>query len=290
VLFAIVPANAQDATVGGLRISGGWVRESIGPAPTGAAYMDFHNTSARTITLTGATSPAADKVVLHATTRDGNVLRMRPIESLEIRPGETVSLAPGGHHFMFTGVKTPFRSGMSVALTLILSDGRTVTVAAPVRSIQGGAAQPHHGDHESHHDKAQGDNEHHGGAHSDEPHHGANAWNAPAHLAQRANPIDATHTSVDRGRALFSATCADCHGSDARGSGPHAESLETKPADLSVMGRAHPPGDIAWKIESGRGDMPGFGKALSERDIWDLVNFVRQVGDGRGEHHHGQHE
>ncbi|MDA0366974.1 MAG: copper chaperone PCu(A)C [Proteobacteria bacterium] len=145
VLFAVVPAEAQEATTGELRISGGWVRESIGPTPTGAAYMEFHNAGTRTITLTGATSPAADTVVLHATTRDGDILRMRPIDSLAFRPGETVSLAPGGHHFMFTGVKTPFRSGMSVDLTFTFSDGRTITVAAPVRRIQSGGVEPHHG-------------------------------------------------------------------------------------------------------------------------------------------------
>ena len=40
---------------------------------------------------------------------DGNVMRMRELEKgLEIPPGATVELKPGGFHIMFMGLKAPF--------------------------------------------------------------------------------------------------------------------------------------------------------------------------------------
>jgi putative copper resistance protein D len=92
-------------------------------------------------------------------------------------------------------------------------------------------------------------------------------------------PIAATGDSIRRGRDLFAAHCAACHGVAGRGDGPAAAGLLQQPADLSAAHTAdHTPGDIFWWVTHGLGlAMPAFGDRLSVEDRWHLVNFVRTL-------------
>jgi putative copper resistance protein D len=93
-------------------------------------------------------------------------------------------------------------------------------------------------------------------------------------------PEPATPESIRRGRELFLANCAVCHGDDGRGDGPAAERLVQRPADLTSPHTAdHTPGDIFWWVTHGLGlAMPPFGDRLSADERWDVVNFVRALG------------
>jgi mono/diheme cytochrome c family protein len=89
--------------------------------------------------------------------------------------------------------------------------------------------------------------------------------------------------SIRRGRALFTAHCAPCHGPSGRGDGPAGAGLLQRPADLTASHTAdNTPGDLYWRITHGLGlAMPAFGDRLSIRERWDLVNFVRTLATGR---------
>lgn len=109
-------------------------------------------------------------------------------------------------------------------------------------------------------------------------------WMAPEEAAARENPISADPASVERGAKLYQAHCAVCHGPTGLGDGPAGAALTPKPTNLTEMAGQHPPGDLAWKIENGRGAMPAWKGILSESQIWDLVNYIKRLG--REEHHH----
>lgn len=104
-------------------------------------------------------------------------------------------------------------------------------------------------------------------------------WTAPAEAARRANPVPKDRSSRERGRKLFEANCTGCHGSTGRGDGPAAARLETLPPDLYETAGQHPDGDLAWKIANGRGAMPAWKGILTENQVWDLVNFIRDLDD-----------
>jgi mono/diheme cytochrome c family protein len=81
---------------------------------------------------------------------------------------------------------------------------------------------------------------------------------------------------VDVGRADFMRYCASCHGVDAHGKGPVAETLRTPPADLTRIAKRHggrfPAGDIAAFIDGrtvvtahGTREMPVWGRILGEK-------------------------
>jgi mono/diheme cytochrome c family protein len=98
-----------------------------------------------------------------------------------------------------------------------------------------------------------------------------------------ANPIPDTVTSATAGQTLYLATCAACHGVDARGGGPQAGTTAVRPPSL-VSGHLnqHTDGDIFYWITNGLpGGMPAWGSKLSETDRWNLVNYLRAI-NGRG--------
>jgi mono/diheme cytochrome c family protein len=100
-------------------------------------------------------------------------------------------------------------------------------------------------------------------------------WSAPEQEAKRRNPVPANPGSIERGKILFQAHCASCHGQTGRGDGAAGKVLSPSPADLRMAATHHPDGDLAWKIATGRGPMPAWKGALSDDQIWDLVKFIK---------------
>lgn len=110
-------------------------------------------------------------------------------------------------------------------------------------------------------------------------------WMAPEEAAKRPNPVKANNASRARGKKLFAANCATCHGVAGRGDGPAGAALNPKPADLATMAGQHPDGDFAWKIAEGRGAMPAWKQTLKDKQIWDLVNFIQGLVPGKNKTH-----
>ena len=103
-------------------------------------------------------------------------------------------------------------------------------------------------------------------------------WMAPAKEAKRQNPVKASPESVARGVALFQTHCAACHGATGLGDGPAALNMNPKPQNLKEMSNHHSDGVLAWKIANGRGGpMPSWKKTLKQKQIWDLVNYIRSL-------------
>ena len=68
-------------------------------------------------------------------------MKMRPVEGgLEIKPGESVSLKPGGYHMMFLSLKHPLDQGQTVKVTVKFDHAGTIDVDYPVLAI--GAPAP----------------------------------------------------------------------------------------------------------------------------------------------------
>ncbi len=68
-------------------------------------------------------------------------MKMRPLEEgLEIKPGETVTLKPGGLHIMLTGLTHPLAQGSTLKMTLKFEQAGSVDVDYPVVAI--GAPAP----------------------------------------------------------------------------------------------------------------------------------------------------
>jgi hypothetical protein len=143
LLAGIGAAAAHSYKLGALEIGHPWARATPPTAPTGGGYLSVKNTGTEPDRLMSASSPAAETVQVHEMKMEGNVMRMRPIEGpLEIKPGETVTLAPGGMHMMMMGLKGPFKQGERVPLTLVFEKAGKIDVEMVVMAM--GATPGHH--------------------------------------------------------------------------------------------------------------------------------------------------
>lgn len=94
--------------------------------------------------------------------------------------------------------------------------------------------------------------------------------------ARQGNPVEATQSSIARGRELYGQNCASCHGVTGRGDGPRAKELTIPPADFKQHVPYHSDKFFFDVITRGFGDiMPPFGDQISEEDRWNLLNFLR---------------
>ena len=131
-----LPAQAEDVTAGGVKISAPWARATPKGAAVGAGYMTITNSGTAPDRLLGGATDVSNRFEIHEMTMDNGVMRMRPIaKGLEIKPGQTVALKPGGNHVMFLGLKQPLAKGEHVKATLTFEKAGKVDVDFSVESI-----------------------------------------------------------------------------------------------------------------------------------------------------------
>lgn len=91
----------------------------VAPLPgqsTAVAYFELHNAGNHAVRLTGARSAAAGAIEIHTHVHEGDMMRMRRLDGVDVAPDSTVAFAPGGHHLMVFRYSGP-RTG-SVAIEL----------------------------------------------------------------------------------------------------------------------------------------------------------------------------
>jgi glucose/arabinose dehydrogenase len=105
-------------------------------------------------------------------------------------------------------------------------------------------------------------------------------WNAPADVSKLENPFPNDTFTVKKGKELYNLYCAHCHGEIGFGDGPARGPLGQRPASFhKEKFKKQSNGDIFWKINTGRKDMPSFEKVLSEEQRWQLVSYIRNIPD-----------
>lgn len=88
-----------------------------------------------------------------------------------------------------------------------------------------------------------------------------------------ATALDQRTQAFDRGRELFEANCASCHGSGALGDGPLAASLPVQPANiLEHLGDHSYEGMVTMVVEGIPPAMPPAG--MGSDDVRLVLNYV----------------
>lgn len=128
-----LPAAARDYAAGEIRIANPWTR-AAGANANGAGFMTLRNTGSQPDRLLAAASPIARVVELHTHVREGEVMRMRPVQDIPVPAGQTVELRPGGLHIMLIGLNAPLDQGARVPLTLRFERAGEVQVELAVEA------------------------------------------------------------------------------------------------------------------------------------------------------------
>jgi copper(I)-binding protein len=144
VSLAACAGDNDKKAAGGIAVKDAWVRPTTthmdNSGDVSGAFMVIENTSSRAERLVKASVSAdvAESVEIHETTIDENsVMRMRPVEGIDVPANGSVELKPGGYHIMLLNVKKELKPGDKLPLTLTFASGQAVTVEAEVRAMEG---------------------------------------------------------------------------------------------------------------------------------------------------------
>ena len=104
-------------------------------------------------------------------------------------------------------------------------------------------------------------------------------WVAPEAARQVKNPVPVNPENLSAGAQLFHENCAPCHGETGKGDGDTGKIIKKKPAnftDAKLMSE-ETDGSLFWKMGEGRGPMPSWKDELSDKERWQLVNYIRKL-------------
>lgn len=91
-----------------------------------AMYLTVSNTRSQAVQLTTVETTVAGTIEIHQTENQNGLMRMRPVESVEIPANGTVEFAPGGHHIMLIDITEQLAPGDIVKVTLVFNTGERI--------------------------------------------------------------------------------------------------------------------------------------------------------------------
>ena len=136
-------AQAHEFKLGAITIGHPYARATAAGQPTGGAFMSFANTGAAD-KLVSVSADVSKSVELHTMAMEGDVMRMRQVDGIEVGAGKTVELKPGSYHVMFVGLKAPLKAGDKFPLKLKFEKAGEVEVTVNVEAPGAGAAEHKH--------------------------------------------------------------------------------------------------------------------------------------------------
>lgn len=141
VACAALPVQADGVIAGALKISAPWARATPKGASVGGGYLKITNTGSVSDRLLGGSTEVASRFEIHQMSMDNGVMKMRPVTGgVEIKPGQTVELKPGGYHVMLTGLKQQLEQGQHFKATLEFAKAGKVVVDFTIEGV--GAQNP----------------------------------------------------------------------------------------------------------------------------------------------------
>jgi hypothetical protein len=135
------PAAATTYRLGALVVEAPWTRATPGGAKVAGGFLRITNSGSAPDRLVGGAFAASARVEVHEMAIADGVMKMRELKlGLEIKPGETVELKPGGYHVMFMDLARQLKEGETVAGTLVFEKAGRIDVMFRVAPI--GARRP----------------------------------------------------------------------------------------------------------------------------------------------------
>ena len=136
-----------------LAVTDAWARSTVPGQKATGAFMKI--TAKEGSKLVAASTPAAAAAEVHEMKMQGDIMTMRALPGgLNLPAGKTVELKPGGYHLMLMDLKSALPKDSTIALTLVLRDGKGVesrlelkvpvaAVAPDAKAAGAGAASVH---------------------------------------------------------------------------------------------------------------------------------------------------
>ncbi len=142
-LFAVLTfsgctTSTPQETTPTITITDAWVRASEYSAEAGGMtgiFGKFTNNSDKTVIITGGETDMAMMVQTHEVV---NGMMQEKKGGIEIAPGETVTLEPGGLHIMIMNIKKPIVAGDKLGFTFKFDGADSQTLELTAKVSEGG--------------------------------------------------------------------------------------------------------------------------------------------------------
>ena len=148
-------AFAQPYTKGDIHIDSAYARPTAPAQPAGAVYLTIENRGNKADRLLSISTPAAESAEVHTMSMVGNVMKMREVGEIELKPAEKVQMVPGdGYHVMLLGLKQSLKPGDKLPLSLTFKNAGKMDVQFVVEdknAKQNANGKPTASSHHHHH-------------------------------------------------------------------------------------------------------------------------------------------
>ena len=115
-------------------IQNAWLRTS-GEGMNTAMFFDAVNNTDKPDTLYKVESNLAELVQMHETYTKGDMMGMREVKNVVIKPHSTFKFKPGEHHIMFIKLKRDLKEGEKIKVTLYFKTAGKMKVEVPVKNM-----------------------------------------------------------------------------------------------------------------------------------------------------------
>ena len=91
------------------------------------------------------------------------------------------------------------------------------------------------------------------------------------------NPVQFDEFSVQRGKRVWQVNCHTCHGIKGEGDGPVGSFLTVPSLLTDFYTNKVTDGKVFHVIKKGGSAMPRYGYKLTDKEHWDVVNYLRHL-------------
>ena len=122
LFFVAATAHAE----GKLGVFDAWIRAAPPGTQMMAGYATLKNSGDTPISILTVQSDAFRQSSIHETVVERGVSKMRELPRIDLAPGATIEMKPGGAHLMLQEARHPILVGDKVHMVFLLADGTRV--------------------------------------------------------------------------------------------------------------------------------------------------------------------
>ena len=128
IVLLVLPGSA----IAELDIHDAWIKNLPPSIPVRAGYMTIHNSGPGELSVVSVRSEAFASVEIHRSYLQDGMVRMEPVDKIEIEADAIVKFEPGGLHLMMMMPKEVTSPGDKIVIFVKLDDGSELSLKMTV--------------------------------------------------------------------------------------------------------------------------------------------------------------